>query len=184
MIYTSEGDLMKRSLGTISYFLEWPKPLCVHFYVQRRRVTVSEFNSDRWKAAKNRIRNYSVKDCTRGLHFVNLVPFNRHLLYSHSARQTSKAIHPPHRFPEDNPIIVIPNSVWTAGWLPFHIIFIVIRESCCGWSNVQDLASLLAVGVYGKLLQCILRAYSTKGQPVSWKSRITTWTSTFTEAGG
>ena len=30
-----------------------------------------------------------------------------------------RTIHPPLRFPEDNPTIAIPNSMWTAGWFSF-----------------------------------------------------------------
>ena len=126
--------------------------------IQTAAPQCQAFNSGRWKAAENWIRNYSVEDCTKGLHCVTFVSFNLHLLFSHWTRQASKAIHPPLRFSEDNPIIAIFNSMWTA-----DIIIIVIQRVLL-WLEaaiVQDLASLLTVGVHVKLLQRIVRADDT-----------------------
>ena len=117
------------------------------------------FNGGRWRAAENRIRKYAIEHCTKGLHLgvLHLLTGTSFVHFQHG--KPPKLIHPPLRFPDDNPTIAIPNSMWTAGCCVFpHFHHHQTQSFAVIGSNVQDEASQFIRGVTVKDLQRILRA--------------------------
>lgn len=157
------------------YWDEWPYEkghlAPAHTFSNKRKRYVSTFtytnavpqcqafNGGRWKAAENKIRKYAIERCTRGLHpgILYILTGTSFVHYQHG--KSPEINQGPFGFPDDNPTIAIPSSMWTAGCCVFpHYHHRRTESFAVIGSNVQDEASQFIKGITVKQLQSYLEA--------------------------